>query len=1109
MVYNPVISEGMQLRGPFWPEEVEVIKCQSKAGFLFVTAKGVKTGKFYETTLSLQDTKEIAVLEGRGLDFSGPGEDFFLAAEAHRVRYAYQFDPLFAVSTSQIDPLPHQIEAVYHHMLKTPRIRFLLADDPGAGKTIMAGLLLKELKYRGLVERTLIVVPGHLKDQWLREMNEKFQEHFVPVDRSAVNAFWGRNVWEEHQQLITSMDYAKQDDVLAILREVRWDLVIVDEAHKMAAYRYGEKVKRTERYQLGEVLSKNTNYLLFLTATPHRGDPENFRLFLDLLEPGMFADVACLTEATANRENPLFLRRLKEDLKKFDGMPLFPPRQVHTVKFSLSEPERELYNAVTEYVQQYYQKALAREKRNVTFALMVLQRRLASSVRAVRESLERRQRRLEELLEKGAFLQQEQGYVDEEMLEDRPEAEREKIENDLLEKLTSAETLEELRQEVEKLKELVTLARRVERQETETKLNELKKVLAQEHLQAGKEKLLIFTESRATLEYLREKLEEWGYSVVCIHGGMNLDERITAERRFWQDSQVMVATEAAGEGINLQCCWLMINYDIPWNPNRLEQRMGRIHRYGQEKEVHIYNMVAQDTLEGKVLLRLFEKLENIRKAMGSDRVFDVIGDVFAAKSLSKLIEEAVTNQRSLEDILKDIDPVPDEEAIRRVREATQEMLATRHLDLEGVLGEVERARVNRMVPEYVEQFFRRAAKKLGVSVEDRAERVLRVRVPFEVRHVSREFRNRYGEVLQEYQRLSFHKDLARKGQLEFISLGHPLFEAVLEKVLESCGPSLRRGSVFEDPDGELRGLLWLLEAEVRDGRGRPAGKRLFAVFQGSDGSVREVSPAVLWDLKPATREVPPDVAELAGSDEAVLGALLSGPLPAYREELLAARRRDAAIKEKYGLRSLETLILESEAKLADYELRRAMGENVPDPVVVNERRRREDLEERRRRLQEELAVEVALSLAPPRVLGVAAVLPAEEVADTLREAPEVERIGMEVAMRYERAQGRVPEDVSRANLGYDMVSRAPEGQNRYIEVKARARIGKVALTPNEWLTAQKLGADYWLYVVVNAVTSPELYVIQDPASRLQPEEEVEIVRYVVKDWQAAALKEVV
>lgn len=1106
IVSNVAISEGTRLNGPFWPEEIEVVKCERKAGHLFLTAKGVKTGSFYEATLSPHEEERITVLAGRAVDFSSDGEGFFLAAEAHRVRYAYQFDPLFAVSVSQVDPLPHQIEAVYHHVLKNPRLRFLLADDPGAGKTVMAGLILKELKYRGLVERTLIVVPGHLRDQWLREMKEKFQEHFVPVDRAVAGAFWGRNVWQEHAQVIASMDYAKQDDVLAALNEVRWDLVIVDEAHKMAAYRYGEKVKKTERYRLGETLSRNASYLLFLTATPHRGDPENFRLLLDLLEPGMFADVASLAEAAANRENPLFLRRLKEDLKKIDGTPLFPPRQVHTVKFSLSGPERELYNAVTDYVRRHYQKALAKDKRNVTFALLVLQRRLASSVRAARESLERRLRRLDELLRKGVLLR-EQGYIDEEALEDRPEAERERLEDELMEKLTSAETLEELRQEVARLGELVSLARRAERQETETKLNELKKVLAQEHLRAGREKLLIFTESRATLEYLREKLREWGYGVVWIHGGMSLDERIAAERRFWQDAQVMVATEAAGEGINLQCCWLMINYDIPWNPNRLEQRMGRVHRYGQQKEVHIYNLVAQDTLEGKVLLRLFEKLENIRRAMGSDRVFDVVGDVLAGRSLRDLIVEAVTNQRSLEDILKDIELEPDEEAVRRVREATQEMLATRHVDLAAVLGEMERARANRLVPEYVEQFFRRAARRLGVAVEIRPDGTLRARVPFEVRRVTREFRNRYGEVLPEYARLSFRKETARDGQAEFIAMGHPLFEAVVERILEGCGPFLRRGAVFEDPDGRLRGLLWLLEAEVRDGRGRTAGKRLFAVYQSADGSVREVSPAVFWDLKPAGREVPSEIRVMAESDEAAVATVLSGPLPAYREELLAARRRDATIKEKYGLRSLEALILESEAKLADYELRRAMGESVPDPVLVNERRRREELEERRRRLREEIAAETALSMAPPRVLGVAAVLPAEEPPEVLREDPQVERIGMEMAMRYERTQGRAPEDVSHANVGYDIISRAPDGSNRYIEVKARARTGKVALTTNEWLTAQKLGGDYWLYVVANAATKPELYVVRDPASNLKPEEEVEIVRYVVGDWQTVALKE--
>lgn len=600
-----------------------------------------------------------------------------------RIRNAFQFDPLYGVSVSQVDALPHQIEAVYHYMLKSPNIRFLLADDPGAGKTIMAGLLLKELKYRGLVNRVLIIVPGHLKDQWLREMKERFQESFLIVDRGVVNASWGQNIWIERHQIITSLDFAKQEDVMFALKDSSWDLVIVDEAHKMSAYRYGEKINKTARYQFGELISQITKYLIFLTATPHRGDPENFRLFLDLLQPGFFANTEMLAASIQSKDNPLFLRRLKEDLKGFDSTPLFPPRQVETVKYRLSDAEKMLYNAVTEYVEQNFNKALQKEKRNVAFALTILQRRLASSVRAVRKSLERRRSRLEDLYKKGQLLQ-EVGYT-EEYLEDLEENQRWQKEEELLEKLTSAETLEELKLEIDKLAELVLLAREVEKQEIETKLNRLREVIEHARLRETGAKILIFTESRDTLEYLAEKIgKKWGYTVATIHGGMGMDARIKAEHEFKNRAQVMVATEAAGEGINLQFCWLMVNYDIPWNPNRLEQRMGRIHRYGQQHEVHIYNLVAVDTREGKILEKLFEKLNRMKEHLGSDRVFDVIGDILPGTSLKDLILEAIANRRTMEDILAEMERIPDAEAVQRVREATMEALATRHIDLSRI-----------------------------------------------------------------------------------------------------------------------------------------------------------------------------------------------------------------------------------------------------------------------------------------------------------------------------------------------------------------------------------------------------------------------------------------
>ncbi len=1096
------IREGDVLRASLWPEPVRVITAQQLGKHLKVHALGLKSQQHYDRLLSGADLDQIEVVTPSERQFSGNGEAFFLAIEAHRIRLAHQFDPLFAVSVAQVDPLPHQIEAVYHYLLRSPRIRFLLADDPGAGKTIMAGLLIKELKYRGLVQRTLIVVPGHLKDQWQREMKERFEENFMVVDRSVMSAAWGRNIWQDQPQLITSMDFAKQNDVLAALAETRWDLVIVDEAHKMAAYRYGDKTKKTDRYQLGELLSRTSQFLLLLTATPHRGDPENFRLFLDLLAPGLFANEALLMESVRKGENPLFLRRLKEDLRDFEGRPLFPPRHVITRPYQLSDEEKRLYNAVTEYVEQSYNKALAAEKRNVAFALLILQRRLASSVRAVRVSLERRKARLEKLLELGKWLA-EKGSIDEDALEDLPEAERLSEEDELIERLTAAETREELEAEINTLAELVCLAREVERKEVETKLKELRQVMDELQLRQHGDKLLIFTESRETLEYLAEKLRAWGYSVATLHGGMSLDDRIRAEHQFREHAQVMISTEAGGEGINLQFCSLMVNYDIPWNPNRLEQRMGRIHRYGQQKEVHIYNLVAGDTREGKVLRALFEKLDRIRQAMGSDRVFDVIGEVVPGRSLKDLIVEAIANRRTLEEIVSQIQAIPDAEAVEKVRQAALEALATRHIDLQRILGEDRQAREHRLVPEYIERFFERACRYLGVRLERRRDGLWRVpSLPYELRHVSQDFKHRFGQVFSEYSKIAFDKRVARSREAVFVAPEHPLLETIIEAVLERCRSDLQRGAVFADPDGRLDGWLWFLKCELRDGNNQVAGMRLFAVFQPANGGeLRLVNSAILWDLNPLSE---PKAAESCPSADEVISFAIDHALEPYRAEILRERQRQAEIRKKYGLRSLEQMILDSQARIIEYETRSAKGKPVPEVDITNEKRRKEEYEARRRALEEDIRRQTSLLPTTPEILGVARVVP-QRVEDTaMRADAEIEAIGMRVALEYERAQGRVPEDVSAENLGYDIRSQDSEGKVRYVEVKARATTGSVALTPNEWLMAQRLGDDYWLYIVENAATSPVLHTIQNPAAKLQPQEVTEVVRYVIADWRRIA-----
>jgi superfamily II DNA or RNA helicase len=1100
------------LEGPFWPERIKVISSRQIGTSVEISSIGLRSGLFYPRILTQTDLAKVKKVELKKKDFSGDADAFFLSMEGKRIRFAYQFDPLYAVNVSQIDPLPHQIDAVYHYILKHPRIRFLLADDPGAGKTIMAGLILKELKQRGLVEKALIVIPGHLRDQWLRELKEKFGETFRAIDRAMVDASWGRNVWNEESQAITSMDFAKQEDVMLSLAEAKWDLVIVDEAHKMAAYEYGGQMKRTERYKLGELLSRNCNFMLFLTATPHRGDPNNFRLFLDLLEPGFFATNEMLKESVKDKDNPLFLRRLKEDLKNFDKTPLFPPRKVMTIKYRLSDDEKHLYNAVTEYVEKYHNKAMQKEKRNVAFALLILQRRLASSLRAIRRSLERRRDRLRELHEQGKLIS-EVGYIDEEALEDSPELERWRKEDELLEKLSSAETLEELEEEIEKLDELIKLAKEAEKKEVETKLTELKKVMEQEKLGKNGEKLLIFTESKDTLDYLVEKIRSWGYSVNTIHGAMSLDKRISAEHEFKEKTQIMVSTEAGGEGINLQFCWLMVNYDIPWNPNRLEQRMGRIHRYGQQFEAHIYNLVAVDTREGRILETLFNKLDIIREHLGNDRVFDVIGDVLPGRSLQDLIIEAITNKRSMDDILKDIERIPDEEALRRAKEATMEGLATKHIDLSRILGETRTAKENRLVPEYIEKFFLKASDKLGIKSEKRKDDFWRIAsVPYDLRNLPFEFKLKFGEVFREYSKFSFDKEQAFKEQADFVAPGHPLLEAVVERIFEKFGDDVDKGAVFLDPSGAMNGYIWFLEGMINDGTGSVSGKRIFALYQDAQNNIRQVSPSILWDLKPHHASMTKGVVSLAPNEDLILAHAVEKVLPTYLEELKRQREHDAEIKRKYGVKSLQELILQSEGKLLDYETRRAKGENIPEATLQNERRNKEDLDRKKTLLEKQIESEVHLLLSSPTILGVVTVLPKTPVDDTLKEDKESEEIGMKVAMKFEIGQGRSPEDVAAQNLGFDIRSKATDESMRYIEVKARAREGKIALTPNEWLMAHRLGKEYWLYIVIVSEGPVEKlipYRIQNPAVKLKPEEEVEVVRFIVKDWKSMAEKEAV
>jgi len=844
-----------------------------------------------------------------------------------------------------------------------------------------------------------------------------------------------------------------------------------------------------------------------LTATPHKGDPENFRLFLDLLMPGFFATNEMVEESLRNKDNPLFIRRLKEDLKDFEGKPIFTRRFPRTIKFRLSDKEKELYNDLSKYVIEQYNLAIKDDKkRNVAFALIILQRRMASSTYALLRSLERRREKLEKILN-GREKPKELIKVDLEAIEDLEENER-WVREEEWESMTMARNPEDLKNEINTLNTLISKAKDIVKSENEVKLAELRKAIEEGFGKIremnGNPKILIFTESKDTLEYLVDKIRTWRYKVNYIHGGMRLDDRIRAEKVFKNETEIMVATEAAGEGINLQFCHIMINYDIPWNPNRLEQRMGRIHRYGQQKDVYIFNLVAEDTREGQVLTKILDKLEEIKTKLGSDRVFDIIGEVFQGKNLYQLLIEAVTSAKTMDEILKELDIRPDEQYLAKVKEALGETLATRFIDYTRISEMAERAKEYRLIPEYVEEFFKKVFEKAGGKIRSLKEGFIAVdSVPYEIRRIAEsvEFKNRFGPVLRRYPKVTFDKDIAFKNpDAEFVSFGHALLEALIEWVIKNFSENVKRGSIFTDPSGLYDGFIWFYIGEVKDGKGQIAGRKLIAIYDNGE-DCREINPAILWDLSPTGKfSVLPNEFD---ENKHLMHAIKL--VEQYKDKITEERVRQIEIKKKYGVKSLEYLIGELDADLVELYERQEAGEKVDLPI-----RNKEELKKRYEQaldeLKKEMELEKSLSISTPEFLTVIKVIPQ---FSELSGNEEIEKIGMQIAMEYERQHGREPEDVSNENLGFDIRS-SGKGEIRYIEVKARAESGPVALTPNEWIKARRFKKQYWLYIVVNAKTSPTLYIVNNPAENLEPVERREVVRYIIppEEWGKGEVYEV-
>jgi len=1108
-----------------------------------------QSGRVANELLYRHDEQRLQIVEhGRPWSFDGDGHLFRLVSEAHRIRLAHLFDPVLAVHTSLVEPLPHQITAVYEAMLPRQPLRFLLADDPGAGKTIMAGLFIKELIARGDLQRCLVVCPGSLAEQWQDELFRRFQLPFEILTNDKLEAARTGNWFLENNLVIARLDkLSRNEDVQQKLQvpDCHWDLVICDEAHKLSATFFGGEVKYTKRYHLGRLLSGLTRHFLLMTATPHNGKEEDFQLFMALLDgdrfEGRFRDGVHQVDIS-----DLMRRMVKETLVKFDGTPLFPERIAYTVPYKLSNAEAQLYREVTDYVREEFNRAeaLANDKRagTVGFALTILQRRLASSPEAIYQSLRRRSERLQkrlrelELLQRGAAAEAMASATpvldaeDVEDLEDAPDNEVEAAEEEILDQATAARTIGELKAEIATLARLESLALAVRRSGEDRKWRELASLLGEIFTPAAipkdvpgadsaktpstipppkpspRQKLVVFTEHRDTLSYLETRVTTLlgrKEAVVVIHGGMGREERMKAQESFRHDPEVnvLLATDAAGEGINLQRAHLMVNYDLPWNPNRIEQRFGRIHRIGQTEVCHLWNLVAEETREGDVYRTLLEKLEQARQTLGG-QVFDVLGKIqFEGRPLRELLIQAIRYgdrpdiRAKLTQVIADAVDRPHLQDLLEERALAHDVMDASRVA--RVREDMERADARRLQPHYIESFFLEAFTQLGGTVRQREPR------RYEVTHVPAPVRNRdrmigTGEpVLPRYERIAFEKSfIAPQGEAlaAFICPGHPLLDATLDLTLDRHRDLLRRGTVLVDErdSGTTPRVLFYLEHAVQDasvlksGDRRTISKQMLYVELDVTGQARHLHYAPYLDYRPLRADEPGVDVLLAHPESAwitrdleqkALAHAIGEVVPEHLKEVRTRRiawidKARAAVKDRltkeigYWDHRAESLKLQEQAGKTNARLNSQEA-----------RRRADDLQARLQKRMEQLDLEAQVSALPPVALGGFVVAPAGLIAQiTGRPLPQTTQPidtqlwaarARAIVLEVERQLGFEPTDREFEKLGYDIESRdVNTGRLRFLEVKGRASgAATITVTKNEILYSLNKPEDFILAIV--------------------------------------------
>lgn len=1095
------------------------------------------------------------------LDFTANPEVLWALAEAHRLSFGHLFNPAYASETSRIEPLPHQRIAVYKRMLGQSPLRYLLADDAGAGKTIMTGLYIREMIARRLIGRVLIVPPAGLVGNWERELRVLLGLQFRVVSGSEGRL---RNPFEgqDSDQIIVSVDTLATERMFGYLGDPStraYDLVVFDEAHKLSANRRADlSVDKTDRYRLAEAIAGNSGddqrwslpwsaqHLLLLTATPHMGRDFPYYSLWRLLLPDALSTSEAFTRFPADARQRHFIRRAKEEMVHYDGRPLYPMRRCDTLSYSLTqgaESEQALYDATTDYLRTYYNRAKVLNRSAARLAMTVFQRRLASSTFALLRSFERRLDKLSVLIDRirdgslseESLTRQQQSLqlrdvfetetADEQPWVDGETEQEEDFEEQALGGLVGI-TLAELEDERSKVQELLLRARTLYERGEESKFEKLQEVLRNSSY--SEEKLIIFTEHRDTAQFLVRRLEGLGFTgqVATIHGGMPYQERERQVENFRrpaseEGARFLVATDAAGEGINLQFCWLMINYDIPWNPARLEQRMGRIHRYGQSHDpVIVINLVAAATREGRVLKTLLDKLTAMRDQLNSDKVFDVIGRLFEGVSIKDYLEQSL-NDGETDAAVSKLEGLLTEDQVRAIQERERSLFGEGgdvRRELAQLNDELDQEDFRRLLPGYVRRFVEKVAPLLDLSIDGNLEAGFRL-VPTEPRALDPLLPVLEAHSTESNDLLTVYRSVDREGSV-WIHPGEPVFDRLSSYVMERFGLEGLRGSVFVDPHATEPYLFHLARISVlqvedsrsEDDRGMSdstpqAGvveTRLVGLRQSADGSVEEWPVEHLLLLRGAKDFAPgsePLAAKAVGlAPEAktfVEDSVLFNHVEAHRARLI----QDMDERIGFVSRGFDFLGAELAAVRARLNERINAGDGRAERELERVRERQRGLTAvRNERLRLIRAEPETIKPGEAQFLVHALVAPSHEPEEIEAHDEEVEAIAMRVATAYEERFGATVRDVSRPDLarlaglpdwpGFDLKSSRPQAsgggaEELAVEVKGRSGYGSIELTDNEWARACNLREGYWLYVVFDCATPhPRLARIRDPFGKL-------------------------